>query len=128
MLGCFKKTRKEIVKIIQKSPITEDGYYVCKKFKELNNSIGEKLDKKYKYSRDYFENKICFSQADIEIYLETNTVDYDIEKMKQRDNYIYNIIKDDIKLVNNINENIPGYPFTLGELIDTSIFIFYCKY
>lgn len=128
MLGCFKKTRKEIVKIIQKSPITEDGYYVCKKFKELNSSIGEKLDKKYKYSRDYFENKICFSQADIEIYLETNTIDYDIEKMKQRDNYIYNIIKDDIKLVDNLNENIPGYPFTLGELIDTSIFIFYCKY
>lgn len=128
MLGCFKKTRKEIVKIIQKSPITEDGYYVCGKFKELNSSIGEKLDKKYKYSRDYFENKICFSQADIEIYLETNTIDYDIEKMKQRDNYIYNIIKDDIKLVNNLNENIPGYPFTLGELIDTSIFIFYCKY
>lgn len=128
MLGCFKKTRKEIVKIIQKSPITEDGYYVCKQFKELNSSIGEKLDKKYKYSRDYFENKICFNQADIEIYLETNTINYDIEKMKQRDNYIYNIIKDDMKLVNNLNENIPGYPFTLGELIDTSIFIFYCKY
>lgn len=128
MLGCFKMTREEIIKQVKKSQITTDGYYVCKKFIEMNKALGDKLDKKYKYSRDYFENKICFDQSDIEIYLETNKNDYDIDRMKQRDNYIYYIIKDDVDLYDNLNDDIDGGNFTLNELIDTAIYLYNCKY
>lgn len=127
MLGCYKMTREEIVKRLQKSKVTTDGYYVCKEFRNMNKALGDKLDKKYKYSRDYFENKICFNQSDIEIYLETNTNFYDIDRMKQRDDYIYNIIRDDVELYD-LNDYIDGGNFTLDELIDTAIYFYNCKY
>lgn len=47
--------------------------------------------------------------------------------MKRRDNYLRDIIKDDYKKYK-VNEMMNGYFFTLGELIDNSIFIFYNKY
>ena len=127
MLGCYKMTREEIVKRLQKSKVTTDGYYVCKEFRNMNKALGDKLDKKYKYSRDYFENKICFNQSDIEIYLETNTNFYDIDRMKQRDDYIYNIIRDAVELYD-LNDYIDGGHFTLDELIDTAIYFYNCKY
>lgn len=127
MLGCYKMTREEIIKRLQKSKITTDGYYVCKEFRNMNKALGDKLDKKYKYSRDYFENKICFSQSDIELYLETNTKSGDIDRMRQRDNYIYNIIKDDVELYD-LDDYIDGGNFTLNELIDTAIYFYNCKY
>ena len=127
MLGCYKMTREEIVKRLQKSKVTTDGYYVCKEFRNMNKALGDKLDKKYKYSRDYFENKICFNQSDIEIYLETNINFYDIDRMKQRDDYIYNIIRDDVELYD-LNDYIDGGNFTLDELIDTAIYFYNCKY
>ena len=127
MLGCYKMTREEIIKRLQKSKITTDGYYVCKEFRNMNKAVGDKLDKKYKYSRDYFENKICFSQSDIELYLETNTKSGDIDRMRQRDNYIYNIIKDDVELYD-LDDYIDGGNFTLDELIDTAIYFYNCKY
>lgn len=127
MLGCYKMTREEIVKRLQKSKITTDGYYVCKEFRNMNKALGDKLDKKYKYSRDYFENKICFSQSDIELYLEANTKSGDIDRMRQRDNYIYNIIKDDVELYD-LDDYIDGGNFTLNELIDTAIYFYNCKY
>ena len=128
MLGCFKKTREDIVKLIKKCQMTEDGYYVCKNFPELNLAIGDKKDKKYIYDRYYFENKICFNQSDIEIYLETNQNYYDIDNMKKRDNYVYNIIKKDLEINDDIYEILPGYTFNLAELIDTSIFVYNSKY
>ena len=127
MLGCYKMTREEIIKRLQKSKITTDGYYVCKEFRNMNKALGDKLDKKYRYSRDYFENKICFSQSDIELYLETNTKSGDIDRMRQRDNYIYNIIKDDVELYD-LDDYIDGGNFTLNELIDTAIYFYNCKY
>ena len=127
MLGCYNMTREEIVKRLQKSKITTDGYYVCKEFRNMNKALGDKLDKKYKYSRDYFENKICFSQSDIELYLEANTKSGDIDRMRQRDNYIYNIIKDDVELYD-LDDYIDGGNFTLNELIDTAIYFYNCKY
>ena len=128
MLGCFKKTREDIVKLIKKCQMTEDGYYVCKNFPELNLALGEKKDKKYIYDRHYFENQICFNQSDIEIYLEINQNYYDIDNMKRRDNYIYNIIKKDLEINDDIYEILPGYTFSLAELIDTSIFVYNSKY
>ena len=46
--------------------------------------------------------------------------------MKERDNFIYEIIVGDLDL--NINDVIPNKNFTLGELIDCSIFYFYKKF
>lgn len=128
MIGCFKKTREEIVQIIKKSQITEDGFYVCKNFIKLNSALGDKLEKKYKYGRYYFENKICFSQADIEIYLEEYENDFNINDLKRRDDYLYTIIKEDVDLSDNIYERVPGCLFTLSELVDTAIFVYNSKY
>ena len=48
--------------------------------------------------------------------------------MKRRDNYIYNIIKKDLEINEDIYEILPGYTFSLAELIDTSIFVYNSKY
>lgn len=126
MLGCYKKHREDIVKIIKKSPKTEDGYYICKNFINLNKALGENKDEGYIYNRSYYENKICFDEEDIKSYLEKKSNKFDADKMKERDNFIYEIIVEDLDL--NINDIIPNNKFTLGELIDCSIFYFYKKF
>jgi hypothetical protein len=129
MIGSFKKTRKDIVKLIMKCPMTPDNFYVCKDFRKWNSELGDTTERNYKYSRSYFENKICFNTSDIELYLETFRVDnYDIDNMKKRDNYLYNIIKEEIEIVDDIYENLPGCAFSLAELIDTSIFMYNSKF
>ena len=128
MLGSYKKTRNDIVKLIKKCPITPDNFYICKNFRKWNAELGNHVEKNYAYSRSYFENKICFNTSDIELYLETNR-DYncDIDNMKRRDNYVYDIIKEEIEIVDDIYENLPGCAFSLAELIDTSIFVYNSK-
>ena len=126
MLGCYKKHREDIVKIIKKSPKTEDGYYICKNFINLNKALGENKDEGYIYNRSYYENKICFDEEDIKSYLEKKSNKFDVDKMKERDNFIYEIIVGDLDL--DINDIIPNNKFTLGELIDCSIFYFYKKF
>lgn len=126
MLGYYKNTRKEIVETIKKSPITDDGYYFCKKFKILNELIGDKLDEKYFFPREYFKNKICFTLDDIGAYLEKKKSKYDIVEMKKLDDYIYSTLKNDIENYE-FNERIENNSFTLGELIDTAIFMYYNK-
>lgn len=126
MLGCYKKNREDIVKIIKKSPKTNDGYYVCKKFIDLNNQLGEHKDEGYIYNRSYYENKICFDEEDIKSYLEKKSNKFDADKMKARDNFLYETIAMDLDL--NLNDEIPDTQFTLGELIDCTIFYFYKKF
>lgn len=126
MLGCYKKTRENIVNIIRKSPQTEDGYYICKKFIDMNKQIGEHKDSGYIYSREKYNNKICFSEIEIESYLEKKEKKIDIDWMKERDDFIYKTIFRDLDL--DINEKIPNEEFTLGELIDCTIFFFANKY
>ena len=46
--------------------------------------------------------------------------------MKTKDDFIYEIIAKDLDL--DINEKIPNEDFTLGELIDCSMFYFFRKY
>lgn len=127
MLGYYKKTRESIAKIIRRSPSTPDGYHVCKNFREMNKAIGENLEKRYMYTRDYFENKICFNQADIEAYLEDKYNYYDIDKMKRRDDFLYDIIKDEVEFYD-LKDKIEDNDFTLEELIDCSLFVFNNKY
>ena len=58
MKGYYKYSRSDIVNKIKKCPKTKDGYYVCKKFMQWNKMIGEKLEKNFLFSREYFKNKI----------------------------------------------------------------------
>ena len=125
MLGCYKKTREEIANIIKNSPTTEDGIYFCKKFPMLNNKLGIKKEKGYIFDREEFKNKICFNNADIEAYLEREKSNYDIEKMKRKDIFLYNIIKDDIDC--KLHKTIPNTRYTLSDLIDSSLFYFNYK-
>ena len=126
MLGCYKKKREDIVSIIKKSPKTKDGYYICKKFIDLNKAIGEYKDSGYIYDRQNYSNKVCFTEEDINSYLEKEKKRYDIDKMKTKDDFIYEIIAKDLDL--DVNDKIPNEDFTLGELIDCSMFYFFRKY
>lgn len=126
MLGCYKKSREYIADIIKKSPKTKDGYYICKKFIDLNKTIGEHKDSGYIYDRQNYSNKVCFTEEDINSYLEKEKKGYDIDKMKTKDDFIYEIIAKDLDL--DINDKIPNEDFTLGELIDCSMFYFFRKY
>lgn len=122
MLGYYKKSREDIVKLIRESPVTKDGYYYCKEFKDINAQIGNILDKKYIYSRDMFINKVCFTNADIEAYLETDFDGYDIYSMKKKDDYLYEVIGKDIG-VYGLEDTIDSYGNTFEDVIDTCIFI-----
>lgn len=122
MLGYYKKSREDIAKLIRESPVTEDGYYYCKEFKDINTKIGDILDKKYIYSRDMFANKICFTNADIEAYLETDFDSYDIYSMKRKDDYLYEVISKDIDMYD-LKDTIDSYGNTFEDVIDTCIFI-----
>lgn len=126
MLGCYKKSREDIVNIIKKSPKTKDGYYICKQFINMNKQIGEIKDSGYIYDRQNYSNKVCFSEEDINSYLEKEEKKYDIDRMKSKDDFIYEIIAKDIDL--DLNDKIPNEDFTLGELIDCSMFYFFRKY
>ena len=127
MLGCYKKTREDIVSIIKKSPQTADGYYICKKFIDINKQVGEYKDSGYIYDRDKYANKICFNETEIESYLEKKKKNsFDIDWMKERDDFIYKTIFRDLDL--DIGSKIPNEEFTLGELIDCTIFFFNNKH
>lgn len=126
MLGYFKKSREQIVKIIKKSPITEDGFYFCKRFPDLNNALGQKKEPKYTFDRIYFENKICFNNGEIEIYLEQDNSNFNIIKMKEKDNFLKEVVGDYIDQYK-LNSKIKNQQFTLGELIDSTIFYFNYK-
>ena len=126
MLGYYNRTREEIIKLIKKCPITEDGYYYCRKFPILNEEPGEKDDKGYTFKREFFKNKICFNTAELEIYLEKDPSYFNIEKMKAKDDFIYNIIKPNLN--KKLNRKIKKSHYTLGDLIDSAIFYFDYKY
>lgn len=126
MLGYYKLSREEIVSIIKKSEITKDGFYFCNYFPELNCALGTKKEKRYTFDRVYFENKMCFNNAELEIYLEEDTSYFNIQRMQSKDIFLNNIIKEYTTL--DLNKKIPGEDFTLEDLIDTSIFFFENKY
>lgn len=126
MLGCYDKTREQIVKIIKKCQTTEDGYYFCKRFHIINQKPGEEYDKGYTFDRSYFKNKVCFNSAELEIYLEKGPSYFNIDKMKARDDFLYDVIKPDLN--NKLNKKIKGSQYTLGDLIDSAIFYFNYKY
>lgn len=128
MIGYYKNKRKNIVKIIRSSPQTIDGYYFVKDFPGLNNEQGKIDNEKdvYFYHRNLFANKFIFDEKDIDAYLSKKNINFDFERMQKLDNHLMDIISEYLDY--NLFETIEGKLFNLGELIDTSIFIFNSKY
>ena len=126
MIGSYKYTREEIIVKIKSSPITQDGFFICKDFNEWNNARGDKVDKGYFYRRQEFSNKICFNIAEIEVYTEKENIGFNIENMHRRDQFLYNVIKEDIN--KSIHEEIKGQTYTLSELIDTTLYYYDVKF
>lgn len=129
MNGYYKYSRNEIVELIKKSPKTCDGYYFFPNFFYYNfkqGNINNENDSKYYYKRDKFKDKICFNVYDINCYLSTSKINYDIIKMQFVDNQIKNIIKDFENL--GLKDKIPNEDYTLNDLIDTSIFFYNKKF
>ena len=122
----YKFDRETITKKIKSSPVTEDGYYFCKEFPRLNKLKGNKQDKHYIFDREYFKNKIIFTNAEIETYLDDIGDLNEIDKMQKRDIFIYNVIKNNLKT--KLHNKIPGTQFTLSELIDATIYYYNYKY
>ena len=129
MIGYFKFKRENIVNSIKNSPKTQDGYYFYKKFPEQNSKPGKIdgfNDKKYRYPRTLFKNKMCFDDKEIEIYLtEINNENFDIDKMIKRDQHLFETISDFLEY--NLFDKIQNYDFNLCELIDTCIYMFNLK-
>lgn len=126
MLGYYNKSREDIIKIIKRCPTTEDGFYYCKKFPHLNETPGEKSDKGYTFDRSYFKNKICFNKAELEVYTQKGPSYFNIEKMKEKDDFLYNIIKPSLN--KKLNKKMKNSHYTLSDLIDSAIFYFDYKY
>lgn len=126
MLGSYKYTRDEIVKKILKSPVTQDGYYVCKNFRKWVRARGTKTDKGYTFNRDPFFNKICFSNAEIEVFIEKDISHFNLETMKKKDIFLMDIISDELK--HRLSDKIDKSEFTLGELIDSAIYYINYKF
>lgn len=127
MLGYYKKTREEIVRDMKKLPYqTEDGNYFYRYFPKINKAKGQKKDKGYKYPRYYFNDKIVFSPEDIEAYLDQGDGKYDWERIIKRNAFVMEAIAMDMDY--EIEDKIEGKDFTLGELIDTTIYFFNHKY
>ena len=128
MIGYYKYPRNKIAEKIRKSQRTSDGFYFFPRFDILNNQTGQidgENDKIYYFPREYFNNKICFSEEDIGAYLAKKKVDFDIEKMNKLDNAVYEVLKDVRYL--ELNDKIENTEFNLEELIDTTIYIYKIK-
>jgi len=128
MIGYYKYPRKDIVKLIKSSPKTYDGLYYMKDFPSYNgkasNLIGER-DTKYFYSREYFKDKVCFDDNEIDLYIATSEKKIDVNKMMKRDEKIKETINELSEY--NLYDKIPGADYNLAELIDTTIYIFNIK-
>lgn len=128
MIGYYKYPRKDIVKMIKSSPKTYDDLYYMKDFplynNKISNLIGER-DTKYFYTREYFKNKVCFNEEEIDLYTATTEKKYDIKKMVKRDEKINETINELSEY--NLYDKIDGADYNLAELIDTTIYIFNIK-
>lgn len=126
MIGSYKYSREEIISKIKNSPITPDGFFICKDFNEWNNAHGDKVDRGYYFKRQEFINKFCFNIAEIEIYTEKENIGFNIENMHKRDKFLYEVVKEDIN--KSLYEEIQGQKYTLSELIDTTLYYYDVKF
>lgn len=119
-------SRQELVNLIKASPRTHDKYYFFPRFKELLELKGDIKDIDYLYDRKIFENKICFSDQDIRAFLAVRSVKYDMDLSRFIDSKIEEALKGLLKL--NLDDIVPTKTYSLGELIDTTIYFIKYKY
>ena len=128
MIGYYKYSRPNIVNKIRQMKKTCDGYYFFPDFQKYNEKRGTlngSNDTKYYYPRSSFNNKMCFNEQDIECYLSKKDINYNINKMNELDKKIEEVIGELKEF--GLFDDLPNYEFNLGELIDTTIFMFNCK-
>lgn len=119
-------SRQELVNLIKAAPRTHDKYYFFPRFKDLLLLQGTIRDVDFIYDRKVFENKICFSDQDIRAFLATRSVKYDTELSRFIDSKIEDALKDLLKL--SLDDIVPEKTYSLGELIDTTIYFIKYKY
>lgn len=119
-------SRKELVDIIKKSPITNDGYHFCPRFKLIVLQTGSTKDNGYYYDRTLFKDFCCFNDDIISMFLAKKKKDLDIDLFNVIQTKLNEVIKGYEFL--NIKDYIPKENYTLEELIDTTIYIFKYKY
>lgn len=119
-------SRQELVTLIKKSQKTHDNYYYFPRFKELALIQGGVRDTDYFYDRRIFCDKTCFSEPDIKAFLSTKSMKYDTELSRFIDNKLIDALNGYEYL--QVNDKIPNRSYTLGELIDTSIYFIKYKY
>lgn len=114
-------SRKELIEIIKKSPITNDGYYFCPRFKIIINQEGKIDDGKYFYDRSYFKNYMCFNKEDLDFFTAKKKTKKDIELLMFIQNKLNEVLKGYEFL--HLKDKIPNEDYTLEELIDTTIYV-----
>lgn len=122
----YKYPRETLVKRIKNSPVTDDGYYYCKNFKRWVNMKGTNIDQGYTFDRVHFKDKLCFNNAEIEVFLDKDKSNFDIYKMERKDAFLFDVIKDNLN--DKLHKNIHNSKYTLGELIDSALFYYGYKY
>lgn len=128
MIGCYLLTREQIATVIRYSPVTNDGFFFCRHFPKLNSLVSPSKQKEtgYSFDRSYFKDKFCFSNAEIEIYLEKGKSFFNIGNMVRKDDFLKNVVGDLISY--SLNDKIKNKEYTLNELIDTTLFYYNVKY
>ena len=119
-------SRKELVDMIKKSQKTHDGYYYFPRFRNLVLQKGKIKDTGYFYDRSIFEDKMVFTNEELEIFLAKRKKKFDIQLM----HFIDTKLKDALFGIEfmGLKDKIIDKDYTLEELIDTSIYIIKYKY
>ena len=119
-------SRKELVEMIKKSPITKDKYYFFPRFRALVLLPGNIKDDGYYYDRSFFKDKMCFDETDLRMFTSRKkaTADADLKR------FIDNKLKDVLKGIEflQLKDQVPGTDYTLEELIDNTIYLVKHKY
>jgi len=119
-------SRKELVELIKKSPQTKDGYYYFPRFKNLILQQGKEKDTGYFYDRCLFQNKMCFHEEDFKVFLSKRKMKIDF----QLEHFIDTKLEEALKGIEflALDDKLYGKDYTLGELIDTTIYLTKYKY
>lgn len=119
-------TRQELVQMIKNAPQTRDGYYFFPRFTNLVLSPGKIKDNGFFYDRSLFKEKMCFHDEDLKIFLSKRSMKVDM----QLNHFIDMKLKDALQGLEflDLNDRVSGKDYTLGELIDTTIYITKYKY
>ena len=119
-------SRKELIKMIKDAPKTQDGHYFFPRFKVLVLSPGFERDNGFFYDRSIFQDKICFDEDDIKLFITKKRLAADFELKRIIDNKLKDVLKGIEYL--DLKDKVPGQDYTLQELIDTTIYITKYKY